>query len=251
VNFPDTSTAPTRNIPGICTVDVIAVRQVASVPGAYNGFVATDVVLNGGQSFTRIRLGSAKGGHFSEKEELVKGGLFSRSLLTGALERDQVDLLAPLLAAKKDRHILVLTTHNGDQLLMGTKDEGCQLVITERTVGDDGTPFNGYQLRATLARLEPVPFYLGTAPEDVVSPDCPTWQQQLVGIGGATIWAFISEAQQDAIASIVLSGDGADIWAALSPTQQAEVLVAAGVVTVTRINNSGPPYTDIIIDPTS
>lgn len=71
----------------------------------------------------------------------------------------------------------------------------------------------------------------------------------------SVLWAMLNTPNQDALllaagAAIIATVDGTTLWGMLDGTQQAAVLAAAGITTVTRINNSGPPYTDIIIDPT-
>lgn len=216
--FPATQAIVARNIPGICSVDVIDVAQVLSVAPAVNGNVATTVTLVAGAAWRRVNL-PPPGAEFQEKPDLVKGVLVAKGSLPMPLAKDQLALLAPLYSSATRRWLLVATTYNGDQLLLGTKEEPCQLVLRERTVGDEEARKNGYELAALVTRREPVPFYLGTPPEDIVPEDCPTFGQ-LLG-----------------------DEDGADVYNAMTPEQRDQWLAAYGLATITEIDG-GAPDTD-------
>jgi hypothetical protein len=373
--FPVIARVNGLNISGACYVDVVAVGDVLSMPAQEMDNISGDIVLKAGKSWSRVEL-APPGSRLVDKWVQVQGEQLSDLSIEGFASMDQLALLPNLWNTKNERYLVLFYGLNGDRLVAGRPEEGCKFQVTERDRGDDQQVVNGYRVSWRLRRVECVPFYNGTPPEDVPVGECPSIDQlvpvsswatiegALTGVqlaaaqasicptlcamvdaaiveGGGTgivisgageptangtyafngvlngrdsyllgawtanwngsqwyvsngydLWYYsdddvlqpylvttwvvdtaagpaptvtaeggsgdaslltdcLSPGQASVLLNALLTGStGSTIWDALDGTQRTQLLTAAGVITVGRINNSGPPYTDIIIDPT-
>lgn len=153
-----------RNFVGLCHLDVVDVADVDTMPDEYDGNVVGDVELKEDKSWTRIYLDD-NGGLFSDKWGLEDGAQYSEATITGAIAKDRLALMPRLWDLKGRRYLVIFTTRNGDQLLMGTPKYPATALVAERTAGDDpDSDRNEYTVEFSLTRRLPVPFYNGTPP---------------------------------------------------------------------------------------
>lgn len=156
-----------RNLVGLCHLDVVEVDDVESVPAELSGNVADDVVLVEGASWSRVYLEDA-GGLFQERWQLRDGDQYAEAVISGAVARDRLALMPDLWAMKGRRYLVIFTTKNGDQLLMGRKETPAMALVGERKSGDAEqmqSDRNQYVIAFTLTRRLPVPFYQGEPPK--------------------------------------------------------------------------------------
>lgn len=153
-----------RNYVGLCHLDVVEVDDVVSVPAEVSGNVLDAVVLAEGASWSRVYLND-DGGLFVERWALRDGDQYAEAVISGTVARDRLALMPHLWGMKGRRYLVVFTTRNGDQLLMGRKETPAMALVRERRTGDAEQmerDRNQYEVVFSLTRRLPVPFYQGT-----------------------------------------------------------------------------------------
>lgn len=228
MSFPTIARFEDRNFVGICHYDVVDVKYVVSVPAELSGNVASAVVLTDGASWSRVYL-EDDGGVLSDQWKVEGGDQYSDAQATGPIAKDRLALMPNLWKLKGQRYLVVATTRNGDQLLMGRKETPCMVRVVNRTTGDGDqmeTDRNEYRIVMSLVRRLPVPFYQGTIP-DPTPVGCPTLEEQMAG------------------------ETGADLLDLMSPTQITEWLTAYGLETFDGVKDPTPAAPDgELVDPT-
>lgn len=186
-----------RNLVGLCHLDVVNVRDVASMPDELVGNVAGDVILNEGASWSRIYLDD-DGGDFNERFRVVNGAQHSDATITGAIAKHRLALMPHLYAMKGGRYLVRMQTRNGDALLMGRPEAGAKVQVPELTTGGViGTDRSEYRITFSVSRRWPVPFHNGTVPEPEAPGACPTLEEQIADETWEDLAELLSEEQLD------------------------------------------------------
>ena len=162
-----------RNFVGMCHIDYVDVDDVVSVPEEFEGNIADDITLVEDVEWSRIYL-EQPGSQFQENWADASGDTVARSILSGNIAKDRLALMPNLWKMKGHRYLALITTPNGDQLLMGTKSEPCQIRVPLRSLGGKNVDSDtaGYDIAFTLERSIPVPFYHGTPPTPSTPGSC-------------------------------------------------------------------------------
>lgn len=213
---------PERNIAGTCELLVVDVAEVVSVGEVIEDNMTTAVALVADAAWTKLRL-ALPGSRLKEGWRQVDGRPVYDVAITGFAAKDELAKLTKLRTGGRQRYLVLYKGLDGDMLLLGTKDRGAMFSVSTRDRGDEAQPVNGYDIAFTRSAAEPVPFYLATPPSSIPA-GCPT------------------------LPTLLAPETGAAIWAMLDSGQQADLLVAAGVQLVDGIDNTGPPYTGLLID---
>lgn len=250
-----------HNTAGCYRVYLIDVNDVDTVPDEVQGNVPGDVVPQDGKAFTSIKPTTFEM-LFGEDSTYENGAPRVDALLEWPIPKDRLSLMPILHGFHRMRVVAVLETLNPDpddaseltRLIMGNKEEPAMAFLVKRkTGGDPRTDRSDYTLQVRWTRSSPTPFYNGTPPNLLPITECPTVEQQIADMTGGELYAISSTEQRDEFAaasgSVILADIlGGDLWAMLTPPQQAALLAAAGVVSFSGIRDTGPPYTDSLID---
>lgn len=225
-----------RNYVGLCHLDVVDVKDVASMPDDVGGNVVGDVVLNEGASWSRIYL-EEPGGLFRDAWKMEKGAQLSAATITGTVSKDRLLLMPILWKLKHGRYLVRMQTRNGPALLMGRPESGAAGQCQQRSLGEDMvSDQNGYQVTFALSNRWPVPYHNGTV------PDPPITLGQLEAMSWAAIEALLTEGQlDDAEASLCTGGGDVTIQlvdSASDPIGSADVYPAGTITTKTAPDGS-------------
>lgn len=211
------------NAPGDCKLQVIPVQYVTYVPPELNNNIATAISIAGGQ-WVDVR-GTLWTQEFAEVHDRSSGTLIVRSTVAIEVPKDELWKLSQFTDLSRQRFLVLNYDRNSTAKLMGTKEEPAQMSLQRIGHGRSMTDPNRYELRVSVTRRSPCPFYLADPPDTSAPVVCPTLGDLIPGTDGNVIWGAMDSDQR---AAALAGADGADIWASLSPTQKDEALNSTG-----------------------
>lgn len=214
-----------KNQAGGCRWQMVPVEEIDTMPDAVLGAISTAITLVTDAVWRTVEP-TRFTQEFQDEWEVVDGDAMSVATLRCVLPKDRVALLFPLWDLKPLRCVALHHDMNGTMKVMGTKDEPATVRVLGPYHGTDGRrDRNQYEVEVRVARDTPCPFYLQDPPTIVAPGSCPT------------------------LATLMAAETGGDLWALMDSTQQAAALAAAGVLTFSGINDTGPTYNDSLVDP--
>ncbi|HRH68810.1 MAG TPA: hypothetical protein PLB89_04815 [Flavobacteriales bacterium] len=250
------------NTAGGCKLTVVPVEDIDTFPNEVNGTLAEITLTETG--YWREIKGTQWTQAFAEAWEVLGGSQVSRASCALLLPKDRPLLLDGLWRMKAIRCVVLHHDMNGTIKVMGTKEEPAMVRVVKLehgTVPGASGSRNSYALVVEVTRRRMCPFYEADPPAVGAPGSCPTLATQISEASWATIEGLLSGPQLAAaeaslcdcetLAELLEPETGAAIWALLSPTQQAQVLTAAGIVSFTGIRDDMPGGNDTsFMDPT-
>jgi hypothetical protein len=202
------------NSPGACKLLVIPVTNVVSVPPETQSRIDTEIPLIGA-SWVSIT-GTRWTHEFEEVWDRSSGTVVAKASVAMEVPKDELLKLEQFWSMGRGRFLVLNFDRNGTVKLMGTKDEPAMVTIQRLGHGARYGDPNAYELRVTCTRGTKCPFYLPPIPEVPPPPWCPSLYTMLSVQTGGYVWGLLSDVQRD------------------------NLLLVAGVTTLTEVNDEEP-----------
>ena len=148
-----------RNVPGICSLELIPIQFVQRIPPAIDGVVTGMVDIAPDTQWSAFHL-EDNNGRFTERWTDQNGDTAFESTLSGAVPKDRPWTLRVLGSLRHQRFLVTFRSQNGHRYLMGTTHSPVRATVTDRIIGEaDDNARNELKLAFTLRDRFPVPFH--------------------------------------------------------------------------------------------
>jgi len=182
-NFEGLSNAP--NAGGAPWFQVVLPADIDTIPDRVLDQISTAITLQSGSNAYNIKPTVGSIG-WTESARQINGRPEYTSVFSFVIPKDRPDVLNYAQHLNNRGVVAIVRDANGQNRLMGTKDEPATFRMASRTLGSAGGGRNEHRYEIALTSAKPVPFYEVTTHLPAPANTCPPHPSLTVAVDDAT-----------------------------------------------------------------